>query len=766
MELDSVMTQVAQSWHAQIAAARSPQYARRLLAAVLLGLFLGSASPVLAAIPSFNQVKADYISSETEILDRHGEVLERVRTNPDVRRGDWVALADISPALRHALVLSEDKRFFEHGGVDWRALSSAAWANLWNKRTRGASTLTMQLAGLLDPDLRTGSERRSVGQKVDQIVAAERFESGWRKDQILEAYLNLVPCRGELVGIDALSRTLFGKAPHGLTDSEAAIAAVLVRSPNAPARQVARRACPLLKTLRGADAPVNCVMLDMQTQVALSRRVFPAASGIAPHYARRLLAALPPGQSAPAQIRTTLDAPLQRVAVAALTQQIRELQGRHISDGAIVVLDNATGDVLAWVGSSGELSRAGQVDSVTALRQPGSTLKAFLYGEAIAEHRLTAASLLHDSPAQLQPATGLYIPQNDDRHFTGWVSARTALASSLNVPAVRTIVMVSPLAFQRQLGRFGIRLPENGDYYGYSLALGSGEVTLLALTNAYRARANGGRYGAVGEPPQTQALDPGAAFIIGNILSDGNARARAFGTDSILATPFWSAVKTGTSKDMRDNWVVGWSERYTVGVWVGNADGAPMWEVSGIAGAAPIWAALMRYLHQSEPSRPPTPPAGLIHTAIQFGPGLEAAREEWFLPGTEQHLFALSTDPTHAATAEAPEPGADPGRVAARITAPSRGTIIALDPDIPPENQRLILASAAGTAPPDRLRWTIDGHEIGRGASTRWLPWPGRHLIELRDAHGTLQDERRVEVRGATVKRATPVAATERTNSD
>ena len=205
-----------------------------------------------------------------------------------------------------------------------------------------------------------------------------------------------------------------------------------------------------------------------------------------------------------------------------------------------------------------------------ALRQPGSTLKPFLYAQAIAERRLTAASLVEDSPAQITTAGGLYIPQNYDRQFKGWVSVRTALAASLNVPAVRTLVMVTPDAFHRQLGAVGLPLRESGDYFGYSLALGSPEVPLLHLTNAFRTLANGGRQGspapADAKPRFTPAIDPRAAFIVGDILSDGNARARTFGTDSVLATRFWTAVKTGTSKDMRDNWAVGWSERYTVGV--------------------------------------------------------------------------------------------------------------------------------------------------------------------------------------------------------
>ena len=203
-----------------------------------LALFLiaFSAGPVWA-LPSFDEVKRDFRPSEVLVLSREGEVLQRLRQDASVRRGQWLALADVSPALRQAMVLSEDKRFYEHSGVDWRGVSAAAWGNLWNQRTRGASTITMQLAGLLDSpemgDLRQRPGGRTVVQKLGQTVAAQVLERRWRKDQILEAYLNLVPFRGEIVGLDALSRTLFGKAAHGLDAREAAVAAALVRAPNA-----------------------------------------------------------------------------------------------------------------------------------------------------------------------------------------------------------------------------------------------------------------------------------------------------------------------------------------------------------------------------------------------------------------------------------------------------------------------------------------------------------------------------------------------------
>lgn len=587
-----------------------------------LALALAAAVALPAhAIPTFAEVRQDFKPSDTLVLSQEGEVVQRLRTDATVRRGQWVPLADVSPALRAALVLSEDKRFYEHSGVDWRAASAAAWGNLWNQRTRGASTITMQLAGLLDGDWRQGPGGRSVVQKLGQTVAAQVLDRRWRKDQVLEAYLNLVPFRSELVGIDALSRTLFDKAAHGLDDREAAVAAALVRAPNARPALVSQRACGVLRDLQqrpGQPAVrVDCDALDLFVTAALQRRAFDASEGIVPHFARYLLRqqqAVPGAAPVPERVASTLRAPLQRFAVQTLAQHLRELQGRNVEDGAVLVLDNATGAVLAWVGSSGQLSQAGEVDGVQALRQPGSTLKPFLYAQAIAERRLTAASLVDDSPAHIATASGLYIPQNYDRQFKGWVSARTALAASLNVPAVRTLVMVTPDAFHRQLGALGLPLRESGDYFGYSLALGSPEVPLLHLTNAFRTLANGGSRGSVrvwpaqpGAAP-VRAIDAGAAFIVGDILADGNARSRTFGTDSVLATRFWSAVKTGTSKDMRDNWAVGWSERYTVGVWVGNASGAAMHDVSGTSGAAPIWAAVMGFLHAREPSHAPAAP--------------------------------------------------------------------------------------------------------------------------------------------------------------
>lgn len=730
------------------------------------------------ALPGFAQVRENYRSADVIVRDRHGEPVATVRTDFTARRGQWVSLEEISPAVRTAIVLSEDRRFYRHSGVDWQGVAGAAWANLWNTRTRGASTLTMQLAALLDDDLRRGAGGRSATQKMSQAWRAARLEHGWSKSQILEAYLNLVPLRGELVGLSALSHALFGKLPSGLDAREAALAVALVRAPNAAPARVTQRACQILREMA---QPAGCSGLDGFTQLALARAAMPPAgpgrAQLAPHLGRLLVERTLQGAArpAPAAIDSTLDAGVQRLAMASLQRHLRELAGRHVEDGAVVVLDNASGDVLAYVGSSGALSAATQVDHVAALRQAGSTLKPFLYAQALEERRLTAASLLDDRPVNLPTGGGLYIPRNYDGRYGGWVSMRAALAGSLNVPAVRTLVTVTPHRFHRRLVALGLPLTEAGDYYGYSLALGSADVSLLTLTNAYRTLANQGRQAPVrmrlAEPAPRPAavMSSAATHVIGDVLSDRHARARTFGLDSPLTTRFWTAVKTGTSKDMRDNWAVGWSERYTVGVWVGNASGAAMHEVSGTSGAAPIWAAVMGFLHAREPSRAPKAPQGLVRAAVRFGPGpssgagapqpLEAARDEWFVPGTQQSLFAMDSiaGEAYGTSASAPktsknatrtpvEPASASAAAPARITAPASGTVIALDPDIPPARQRLQF-----TATRDAVQWRLDGKPLGRGARVPWLPWPGRHVVQITDAQGTVLDEVRLEVRGAGV---------------
>ena len=724
--------------------------------------------PSLPTLPTFSEVKAAHQPSDITLLDRHGEPIQTLRIDKTVRRLPWVPLDDMSPALLQAIVLSEDQRFHEHSGVDWPAVARSAWGNLWNTRTRGASTLTMQLAGLIDEGLARPAEGRSLAQKIGQAVTATRLDARWKKSEILEAYLNSVAFRGEVVGINALSQTLFGKHPSGLDAQEAALAAALVRGPNAKAETVATRACGVL-TLQ----TLSCVGVVGLTETALARKgSMPLGEQLAPHFARQVLApeSAGPAQTAsagrvlpdtaagqppglPPAVRSTLDAGLQRVTIRALRRQLAELSGRNVEDGAVVVLDNATGEVLAWVGSSGDLSGAAQVDGVLARRQPGSTLKPFVYELAFEKRLITPASLLDDSAVQIATSGGLYLPQNYDRDFKGWVSARTALGASLNVPAVRVAALLGPDAVHARLNQLGFALTESAGHYGHALALGGAEVTLLALTNAYRTFANSGRYApvvlrvnqgasnsatspATGKPTTARpaaVADPAAVFLTTDILADNNARVQTFGLDSALATRGFAAVKTGTSKDLRDNWCVGFTDRFTVGVWVGNASGEAMHNVSGVSGAAPVWQTLVRHLHEGRPSLWPAAPAGVVNAKVGFDAQREPARNEVFIAGTEQPQQRASTQLS--------------GAQVFGITSPRDGSIFALDPDMPPAAQRIRFEGEAGV-------WILDGRRLGSGPHKSWAPWPGRHTLKLLGRDGAPLQTVRFEVRGAGVKTA------------
>jgi penicillin-binding protein 1C len=553
--------------------------------------------------------------------------------------------------------------------------------------------------------------------------AARALEARWSKDQLLEAYLNFASFRGETQGIGAASRALFGKAPDALGKADALLLAALLPAPQADPSAVARRACRL-----GQVSDCTGLTALAHAMTGPDRRLADDP-GLARHLADRLLDT--PG----ATVATTLDRGVQRLAITALRRQLIGL-GDRARDGAVIVVDNGSGDVLAYVGGIGGSSTASHVDNADAPRQAGSTLKPFLYGQAIERGYLTAASILDDSPVQLDTATGLYVPRDYDNQFRGPVSARTALAASLNVPAVRVLLLDGVEAFRDRLWDLGYRgLTEDGDYYGYSLALGSAEVTLLQQAAAFRALSQGGRYRPLRlrrDDPRSDASEvmaPAAAWIVADMMSDPDARAVTFGVDSALRLPFWAAAKTGTSKAMRDNWCVGFSDRFTVAVWIGNAEGDSMTRVSGTSGAAPVWRELMLALHRDAPSRQPSPPTGIERRMIAFGQDIEPRRSEYFLRGTGQSFVEVA--PTAARRP--------------RIASPVSGAVYALDPDIPPQNQRIRL-TAVGTVANERLR--LDKRDLGPAeAAPAVLPGRGTHRLELVDASGRLLDSSLFTVR-------------------
>ena len=692
--------------------------------ALVAGLFLATLPPPL---PAYARVVAAWQPSEAWLYDRNGTLLDSERVAFKARRLAWVPVQDISPALIETVVASEDKRFRDHGGVDLLALGSALRARLSGERSRGASTISMQVAGFLSPELsRPGA--RGWRDKLRQMRAAWAIEREWSKDEILESYLNLAGFRGEAQGIGAAAQAMFGKSPSALTKADALIVAALLPDPRAGVDRVAARACRLSSL---ANAGTQCDAITLATAAALSsERARALDPGLAPHLAARLLDK--PGL----RVATTLDVQIQRLATMALSRQLQGLGPGRARDGAVVVLDNASGDVLAYVGGVGLSSTAAQVDGANAYRQAGSTLKPFLYAQVIEHGWLTPASILDDTPVQLDTASGLYVPQNYDRSFRGPVSVRTALAGSLNVPAVRTLLVGGVEAFRNRLWDTGYRgLVEDGQYYGFSLALGSAEVTLLEQANAYRSLANGGRFAPLrlraSDPVGSarQVLSPQAAWITGDILSDASARSTTFGVDSALRLPFWAAVKTGTSKAMRDNWCVGYTDRFTVAVWVGNLEGDSMKAVSGTSGAAPVWRDVMMALHRNAPGKSPLRPAGIEAQRVSFANAVEPSRSDWFLAGTAQSQQIV-------APAAARRP---------RIVNPVSGSVFALDPDIPIDRQRMGVAVTGAVA---GHRLVLDRRDLGdAGARPQVLAGPGMHRLVLLDPGGRVIDQVRFTVR-------------------
>jgi penicillin-binding protein 1C len=698
---------------------------------LLIMLFVFYSTAVAHALPSFDEVRTSFVKSDSLLLDRHGDVLHELRVGQKQRRLDWTPLKTISPVLQEAVIQAEDRRFYDHEGVDYRSMAAAVIQGLTTESLRGASTISMQVVSLLNKNLQAKQQRKSLWQKGQQILEAWDIEKEWSKEEILETYLNLVTFRGELQGISAASRGLFGKDPHGLEQAESLLLASLIRAPNAPMKDVVKRACHLGETL-GWQVDAQEVESEAR-EVSLGRNDVRPRMALAPHVARQLLRDHPESTVIPC----TLDGGVQQFILDRLTHHLCTLQSQNVKDGAVLVVENRTGEVLAYVSHAGEPSHSRFVDGVVARRQAGSALKPFLYAVAFDRRILTPVSLLDDTPLDLAVIRGIYQPKNYDSQFKGLVTSRVALASSLNVPAVKTLSLVGIEPFLSKLRQLEFKgLNESGDFYGPSLALGSADVSLWELVNAYRTLANEGLWSELRftrekdlTTSSRKVFSGEAVFLVSDILSDRGARSLTFGLENPLATRFWTAVKTGTSKEMRDNWCIGYSSRYTVGVWVGNFTGEAMWNVSGITGAAPIWAEVMNFLHQNEGSVKSRPPASLVRSRVQYSERGETREEEWFLRGTEPHVEHPRTGQTNR-----------------RIVYPPSGAVIAWDPDIPPELQKVFFVSQTSEG---SLQWILNGEAMDRAGKTiSWTPKAGKYALALADPEGNILDSVYFEVRG------------------
>lgn len=647
------------------------------------------------SLPDIETLRSENQASDLVLLDRTGAVIHEYRRNYSFRRLTWLPLSEFPDTLKHLTVKTEDKRFWSHMGVD---LTAAVHAAIGTPR-RGASTITMQLANLIHPKIKNLRHHSLVVYKFIQALFALRIELNWSKQEILEAYLNLAPLRGELIGFPTASRVLYNKYPQGLTASEAALLAAMLPAPNQEIAQIKARACQILKE------PLNC---DHAEWIVQSPSLPGRRTQFAPHFARRVVDIVPKDTKRNL-VRTSVLAPLQRYSQDLLSSTLRDLSDRNVQEGAILVVHNPSGAVLAYVANKGQDSNNQFVDGILASRQAGSTLKPFLYATAFEENLLTPNSILDDTPFMQALGSGSYTPRNYDNIFHGQVSVAQALGSSLNIPAVRTLDLVGPEIFLEKLLRLDFTVKQQAEHYGLSLALGSIEVTLESLVNAFRTIANQGRHSPLcfldscvsDSPTLPAAFGPSATQKITRILQDRSVRSLTFGIESPLNLSFPAAVKTGTSRDMRDNWCVGYSDTYTVGVWVGNFDNAPMWDVSGLSGAAPIWSEVMQWLHDRYPS---TIPSGDITSLLEAEPQQPSQR----------HIRPY-------------------------FTYPNQGAILALDDSIPAENSKVLLQIVGASA---HYRITHNGSVLGRTfPAIEWKPTRGKHDFSLIDSESQVVDQ-------------------------
>jgi penicillin-binding protein 1C len=682
------------------------------------------------------------------LLDRHGLPLRTTRA-PTGERGGWVSIDQIDADVIRAFVAIEDRRFYQHHGIDARALARAARDALRHGRVvSGGSTITMQTARLL-----RGTKRNWPG-KFAQLLWALRMDAQLDKNAILERYLNRVPLGEGTVGVPAAAAHYFGASAAELSIGQAALLAGFARAPArdnavaAPQRAQARRTIVLARM----QSAGYITTLDAERAAAEPIQLVDAQNRfLAPHFTTRLLQRISPTETG--ALRTTLDLDLQKALESEVRHTVSTLRKRTVQQAAAVVLDNASGDVLAWVGSPDFFAdTAGQVDMVTSPRQPGSALKPFLYGLAF-DRGFNAASVLPDVPRTYNTALGPYRPQNYDRRFRGPVRAREALASSYNVPAVELAERMGADALLRTLHNAGFTsLTQSAQHYGLGLALGNGDVTLLELANAYRGLANGGVWRAhqwivdasrTMQSAERRFISPAAAALVLDILADPVARVPGFGVETPLDFAFRTASKTGTSRHFTDNWAVATTANFTVAVWVGNFSGRPMQGVSGISGAGPL---LFRAVLQTAERYPPgqlvhPERAGLIAAPVCILSGLRATPDcpsmiEWFAKGSEPHEF--DTWQTGGQTVLPPEyaewsagqssslPVAQvqskPAESAPRIVSPLNGDHFERPLNVEARYATIPLA-ARGTGP---VRWSVDGRAI-RGA--RWQLETGTHVI-------------------------------------
>lgn len=691
------------------------------------GVLFCTAVVAYYALPFCVEIPELSLPPDSRVEDRHGVLLGFVPGEDAYR---CQPLDEVPEVLVRALLAAEDKRFFRHGGVDVLALARSLWQNLSGQSKSGASTVSMQVAKLYSPPA-----PRTLRTKLREMLQARRLEMTFSKSELLRAYLNRADFSNLCRGAETAARFYFGKPAAGLNAAEAALLAALVKSPTQlnplryPGAALQRRNRILQRMGEDVRSPFTVNGRSLNAPAAAEGRAG----------------------------RLTLDAALQFRCAAIAREEVEQLRPRNVSQAAVVVVDNRSGELLVCVPSAfPESSRGGALNGTTSPRSAGSTLKPFVYLMAF-RHGAWPGTVLADVPTLYRSADGVQAPGNYNDAYRGPITVRQALACSQNIPAMEALEHFGGVERQLKLLRsLGFRVPGSAEEYGLGLAIGNAHVTLTELVQAYAVLARNGSFLPLQsrlplreEAPQP-LLEAVHCYRLADILSDPSARAAGFGSAPNLSFPFRVAVKTGTSSNFRDNWCVGFTAEYTVGVWVGNFDNSPMLEVSGVSGAGPIFHRVMSLLHESLPPSFPDCPPELQQVVIDSRTGaaatdatpafcrrtewttatdaarlpqgkydasgralLDSRYTEWYAGCSLKHLYALEADA--------------PSARRAAILIPADGSTLTLEPTLPGEGNLVELRS---TLPAATTTWQSDTLRIIRCNGKYYaLLTPGLHTL-------------------------------------
>ena len=680
--------------------------------------------------------------SKPQLLDRHMKPITITYKN-HWNMHDIVRLHEIPEFLQEAFIVSEDKRFYDHRGVDWTARIHAVWQNIAAMtKVRGASTISEQTVKMLHPRTRTIWTRWLEGWEAAQL------EKRFSKNEIIEFYMNQVPYSAQRRGVVQAARYYFDRDLETLNQQEMMTLAVLVRAPSRldPLKhpEAAKPAIErLAKNMRGLLSdyatlirPTEAQSIsvgwvsDSVTQHKITNiRSVKNRSIQASHFAKFIYNKNNRNQR---KIQTTLDLNLQNSTQIILEKRLQDLKISNVKNGAVLIVDHKTNEILSWVvaGDSDPDYPGSAIDAVTTPRQPGSTLKPLLYTLALG-NGFTAATLIDDSPLSESVGVGMHTYHNYSRIHYGNISLREALGNSLNIPAVKTLQEVGTGKFLKTLHKLGIEsLKNHPDIYGDGLALGNGEITLYELVQAYTTLARHGQFKPLvftkeetryGNKGNENIFTKESTSLIANILSDPKARTREFGSSGLLNFPIQTAVKTGTSNDYRDAWAVGFNHRYTVGVWMGNMDRDSMKKITGSAGPAFVLRSVFSELNQHKQTKPLYLSPELVKTTICKETGLTPTTDnkctpfnEWFISGTEPTESKQVVTKTRAI----------------RIQQPSPNLQMAMDPRIPDHKEHFRF-SLNQSADDRNVKWILDGQLLAETSegNYQWKLEKGAHEL-------------------------------------